>query len=64
MDLGGLSWGIMTIVAPLILAAVILWALLRNRKGGRSSIDRTEQATRENYREEDRAHRGEDDRVP
>jgi hypothetical protein len=65
MDLGGGSWGIITIVAPLLLGAVILWALLRNRSKSRpEDIDRTERATRDLYREENAAHRGEDDKVP
>jgi hypothetical protein len=59
---GGM-WGLINIIGPLLLAAVLLWALLRNRRSRRRDID-TEQATRELYREEDAAHRGEDDRVP
>ncbi len=57
MDLGGGSWGIITIIGPLLLAAVLAWALLRNRKSKPEEIDRTEAATRELYREEDAAHR-------
>ena len=65
MDLGGGSWGIVTIVGPVLLALVLLWALLRNRKRSRpSDVDRTERATRDLYREENAAHRGEDDDVP
>src|SRR5688500_288904 len=63
MDLGGLNWGIMTIIGPLLLVAVIAWAALRNRSSRRRR-DETERSTRELYREEDAAHRGEDDRVP
>ena len=64
MDLGGAGWAIMNIIGPLLLAAVILWALLRNRKSTPREDERTEEATRELYREEDRAHRGENDDVP
>ena len=65
MDPGGGSWGIITIVGPILLALVLIWALLRNRKKSRpSDINRTEQATRDLYREENAAHRGEDDNVP
>ena len=65
MDLGGLNWSIITIVGPLLLAVVVLWALLRNRKSTRADVERTERATRELYKEEDAAHRGEgDERVP
>ena len=60
---GGL-WSIITIVGPLLLAAVLLWALLRNRKSRPSEVDRTEKATHDLYNEEEAAHRGEDDRVP
>lgn len=63
MDAGGLSWSLLTVIGPLVLAAVILWAVLRNRTSRREK-DRTEQATRDLYNAEDRAHRGEDDRVP
>jgi hypothetical protein len=64
MDLGGFSWGIQTIIGGFLLLAVLAWALLRNRKSSQEDIDRTEAATRELYREEDAAHRGEDDDVP
>ena len=61
---GGL-WAIMNIVGPLLLAAVLLWALLRNRKQSRpSDVERSERATQDLYDEEEAAHRGEDDRVP
>ena len=55
---------IMEIAGPIILAAVLIWALLRNRKARPGEIDRTEAATRDLYREEDAEHRGEDDRGP
>jgi hypothetical protein len=53
----------MTIVGPLLLMVVVLWAAFRNRSS-RAERDESERATRELYREEDRAHRGEDDDVP
>lgn len=64
MDLGGASWAIILIVGPLILAGALLWALLRNRRRGPADEARTEQATRELYREENRAHRGENEKGP
>jgi hypothetical protein len=64
MDLSGLSWALMNIVGPLILAAVLLWAMLRNRKASPAEIERTEQATRSLYREEDQAHRAEHGEAP
>ena len=57
---GGSLWSVLTIVGPLLLGAVLLWALLRNRAhSSPAEIERTEQATRELYQEEDRAHRDE-----
>jgi hypothetical protein len=61
MDLGGGNWAIINIVGPLLLAAALLWALLRNRKSSRSDVDRTEQATRDLYREEEERRRTGDD---
>ena len=60
MDLGGGSWGIITIVAPILLLAVIAWAALRNRKSTPAEREETERATRDLYREEDIAHRNDD----
>jgi hypothetical protein len=61
MDLGGGNWAIVNILGPLLLAAVLLWVLLRNRKS-RRGVDRTEQATRDLYREEEERRRSGDDR--
>jgi FtsZ-interacting cell division protein ZipA len=61
MDLGGGNWAILNIVGPLLLAAVLLWALLRNRKSRNRDVDRTEQGTREVYREEEEKRRTGDD---
>ena len=63
MDLGGGNWAILNIVGPLLLAAVLLWALLRNRKSRKIDVDRTEQATRDLYREEEEKRRSGDDRT-
>lgn len=63
MDLGGGGWTIITIVAPLLLIAVVAWAALRNR-ASRAESDKTEIATRELYREEELAHRDDDDHRP
>jgi hypothetical protein len=57
MDGGGINWSLITIVGPLLLALVVLWAMLKNRKSSRGEIDRTEQATHDLYKKEDAAHR-------
>ncbi len=48
VDSGGGLWGVMTILGPIILAAVILWAIFNNRTSKREK-ERTEEATREMY---------------
>ena len=63
MDLGGFSWGLQTVIGGFLLAAVIAWAALRNRKA-KGSIDQTERSTRDLYKEEDRAHHTDGDNVP
>ena len=56
-------WSIVTIGGPILLALALLWALLRNR-AQRGDVERTEQATREVYRQENEAHADEEDRSP
>ncbi|HYJ83063.1 MAG TPA: hypothetical protein VEW26_09515 [Allosphingosinicella sp.] len=63
MDAGGGSWGILTIIGPLLLAVVLLWVLLRNRKSRKSDLNRTEQGTRDLYREEEEKRRSGEDRT-
>jgi hypothetical protein len=63
VDPSGPMWSVLTIVGPLILIAVIAFAALRNRSS-KATRDETEAATRELYKQEDRAHRHEDDDVP
>ena len=63
MNFGGFSWSLITIVGAIVLAAVIALAMLRNRSS-KSEIERSEEATRRNYAEEERAHHGESDDVP
>ena len=56
--------GLMEIVGPLILLAVLVWAVMRGRRGkGEASNNVTENATRREYAEEEQRRReGTDDR--
>ncbi|MDT9599343.1 hypothetical protein [Sphingosinicella rhizophila] len=63
MDMGGLSWALMNIIGPLLLAVVLAWVLLRNRKPRADEVDRTEKATHDLYDEEEATRRREDDGV-
>ena len=60
MDLGGLNWGIINIVGPLLLAVVLLWAFLKNR-ASRRNIDRSERGARDVYDESERVRRDGDE---
>lgn len=45
-------WGVITVIGPILLAAALFWALLRNRQQrSRRSIEQTEKATRQLYDE-------------
>ena len=59
MDAGGFNWSIVTIVGPILLALVLIWAIMRNRKSG-PDPDTTERATHDAYDAEERARREED----
>lgn len=63
MDLGGFNLILLTIVGALVLAAVIAWAALRNRRS-RNIDEQSERATHRLYEEEDKAHQGEGNDVP
>jgi hypothetical protein len=64
MDLGGANWAILNIVGPLLLAVVLLWALLRNRKAkSRDQIERSERATHDLYDQEESARRDTDEGI-
>ena len=47
---GGL-WGLLTILGPIVLAAALIWAMLHNRSS-RREIERTEEATKKLYEEQ------------
>ena len=64
MEASGIGWALQTIIGGAILAAVLFWVMLRNKKSSQADIDRTEDATRELYREEEAARDHEDDRGP
>jgi cytochrome c-type biogenesis protein CcmH/NrfF len=51
----GNLWALATLVGPILLGAILLWALLRNRKRETpEEVARTEAATHRLYEEEDR----------
>jgi hypothetical protein len=56
MDSGGFNWTLLTIVGPAILAVVILWALLRNRRSRRTD-QIAEEGTRRVYEQEEAERR-------
>jgi hypothetical protein len=61
MDIGGAGWGLQTVIGGLLLLAVLLWAVLRNRSS-KTPLDRTERGTRRVYDEAEEVRRsGEDD---
>ena len=62
MDFAGFNWTILDIVGPLLLLAVIAWAILRNRKS-RIPPERTERGTRRVYDEAEEVRRSGDDDV-
>lgn len=55
MDVGGLHLGTMEILGAVVLLVVLIWAVSRVKSGGKKdSPARTEQATHEVYRDEER----------
>jgi len=44
-------WSVITIVAPLLLIAALIWAYFRNRNASRGSVERAERGARELRRE-------------
>ena len=58
MEMEGL-WGIATILGPIVLLALFVFVILRNRQAP-VSREVTEDATRANYAAEDRAAKNDD----
>lgn len=56
MDFGAINWMILTVIGVALLGIVIAVAALRNRSS-KELIEKSEAATRDLYKEEDRAHR-------
>ena len=48
-------WGIMNILGPVILLIALIWLVMRRRSTGKTG--RTEQATHDLYREEEKRRR-------
>lgn len=62
--MSGGFWSLLTVLGPLILGGVIIWAIMKNRKEPQREIDRTERATHDLYKaqdEQDNPHRKDDD---
>lgn len=58
--MGQTLWGLITIVGPIVLLALLVWVVVRSRRSrGEVSETITEQATKANYEAEQRAHQGE-----
>ena len=59
--MNGVMWGLVTILGPLLLIGVILWAYLRNRNPRPGEIAQAERGARElrEELEEEEARRGE-----
>ena len=55
------QWWIIDIILPAILLIVLVWLVMRRRSTGKTG--RTEQATRELYREEEERRRDRSDEV-
>jgi hypothetical protein len=57
-------WSLITILGPIILLVVLVWAVMRGRRNkGEASMDVTDRATRREYAEEEQMRReGTDDR--
>lgn len=54
-------WGLITIIGPVLLGAVLIWALLRNRKTTPREDAHTEQATHDLYEQIDREDKARED---
>ena len=63
MNLAGLNWMLVAVIGVIILAVVIAWAMMRNRAPD-PQVERSEEATRRLYEEEEREHHGESDNMP
>jgi hypothetical protein len=60
MELEGL-WGLATIIGPIVLFVLFIWAILRNRSAPVGK-DVSDAATRANYQAEDRAAKNDKNR--
>ena len=60
MNFGALNWMTLTVIGVALLAIVIAIAALRNRSS-KAVIEKSEAATRDLYKEEDRVHRDDGD---
>lgn len=56
----GNLWSLATILGPILLAAAIIWAIMRNRRQSPAEIERSERAVHELRDREDRDDRRHD----
>jgi hypothetical protein len=49
----GSLWSLLTVLGPILLGAILLWAVLSNRRS-KAANDRTESATHDLYKKMDR----------
>jgi hypothetical protein len=49
----GSLWSLLTVLGPILLGAILLWAVLSNRRS-KAANDRTETATHDLYKQVDR----------
>ena len=55
--MGQASWWVIDIVGPAILLIVLIWLVLRTRSNRDDADERSEQGTRDLYREEEQRRR-------
>ena len=55
----GSLWGLLTVLGPILLGGILLWAVLNNRRS-KSAHDHSERATHDLYKQIDREDKATD----